>query len=157
MAWCESTDVQLAYNSLFVTDLADDDKNATADTGVIARAIAMAMDEMFSYIGGRYPTITPEYTGTVPTFYKHVCSQLAAINLKRRQGMGAGEWHESIIALLEKVRDGKAIVQGWTSSSLPDSTTLEVCSEFGIRQLDEYGEPGVERMSDGDENDPNDG
>ena len=60
MAYCDETEIRYVASTNRITESADDDKSGSADTNVIARAVAAADQEVYSYLAGRFPTYTPD-------------------------------------------------------------------------------------------------
>lgn len=156
MSYSSSDDITKAYNAFYVVDSADDDKNGSADDGVIAAIIDEGDGHFASYICGRYPHLTPDYTGTMPPVIRRKHALWCALRLPVRQGMNPSPAMDEINQWLSDVAEGKAVIVGHQDSDLAVSTTHGVKTEFSIKALDEMGEPGTSYMDDGDENNPND-
>jgi hypothetical protein len=82
-------------NTNEVTDWADDNRDGSADTGVVADAVERASRDIWSYIQGRYsatagmpPEAYTEGSGAFPIL-ESKAAILAADYLRWRQGRGA--------------------------------------------------------------------
>lgn len=91
--YCTATQVGYFLNANEVTDLADDNADQTADTGVVAALMQAASEEIWSYIQGRYSATTAmdpgNYTsgsGTYPIL-ESKSAQLTADMARARQGV----------------------------------------------------------------------
>lgn len=110
MAWGSEAQLRLYLNTNEVTDLADDDDDASADTGVLAAALDRAAHVIWSLISDRYNDTTamrPEtYTagdGTYPMLESQNCA-LARDYLRERQGGEVVENTHPVIQWAFRVR-----------------------------------------------------
>jgi len=152
MAYCTEAQIRLVYNTNRVTDAVDDDASGTADTGVIAAVIEDVDATIESYVCRQYASLTASYTGTMPKVLQHMAEKLCVARLLARQGQHH-RWEEDVMTWLKDIAEGDAVIPGFDSGNLPDSTTRLVCKEFSPKALDDLGEPYPDQMSTGDEND----
>ena len=120
--YCTPTQIRYRYNTNEVTDLADDDGDATADSGVIEWIAEEVSLELYSYFYDRYSAtaLNPVgYTAGSATYpiVESMASWLSADRLKERQGMGpetgTGAMHP-VIEWAGRVRFGTADIPGAT-------------------------------------------
>ncbi len=152
MAYSVAGDVQKAFNADRITSLADDDADGTADTDVIGNLIDDADAFIYSHIRHLYTNLDPDdlTAGTdVPNELRWASSQLAAVFLKRRQGINDIQTYEQVERWLDKVAQGEISLQAATTR-LPDSTTRGREKDFSDKSLDNYGEPapGIDAGTD---------
>lgn len=143
MAYSTASDVQKAFNADRVTSLADDDADGTADTNVIGNLIDDADAFIYSHIRHLYTNLDPDdlVAGTdVPNELRWASSQLAAVFLKRRQGINDQITYDQIERWLDKVAAGDISLQAATTR-LPDSTVRGRRKVFSDKELDRMGEP----------------
>ncbi len=110
MAWASTTQLRLHLNTNEVTDLADDDDDASADTNVLEEMLDRAAHVIWSIISDRYNSTTamrPEtYTagdGTYPMLESQNAA-LAAAYLRERQGGETTEMDHPVILWAYRVR-----------------------------------------------------
>jgi phage gp36-like protein len=154
IAYANETQVRRIFNTYGITAGIDDDRDESADTGLMAQMLSDADAEAESYVVTKYPSLAlSAATGTtVPEVLEVQASKLAAANALARQGK-LSFLRDQAITWFEKLQEGIVILVGVTESGLADSTTHEKVMTFGQRQLDDYGEGGLSDMSTGTEND----
>lgn len=109
--YCSSTQVGYFLNANEVTDLADDNADQTADTGLVAALMLAASEEIWSYIQNRYSATTAmdpaNYTsgsGTYPVLEMKAAQRTATL-LRIRQGTAEDPGTEDpVIKWCERVR-----------------------------------------------------
>lgn len=88
--YCTVAQVKLACNLNEIVDLADDDGDGTADTGVIEWAITTASDWIWSIVRTQYASDTDmdptSYTAATYPVLDYMTAQLAVEVLRARQG-----------------------------------------------------------------------
>lgn len=120
---------------------------------MVEEAIAAADEEVYSYIGGRFPTYTP--ASVTPTLcnarIRSAASWLAITKLAKRRSKLLEKILAEEIAWLEKVRDNLNVtLTGLTTSALPDSVDRLRRREYReAGPLSHEGEPAPGVMDEG--------
>ena len=81
MGYASEAGIAIVFNTFAITDAIDDNRDGSADSGLMAGSIADADYEAESYIVGRYPTYTIDYSGTMPGVLGLMADRLAAANM----------------------------------------------------------------------------
>ena len=153
MAYTDETRLRYTVSTAKVTELADDTKDGLADTNVVEEAIAAADEEVYSYIGGRFPTYTPAsvVVATCNPRIRSAASWLAIGKLAKRRGKILEKILEAELRWLEMVRDNLNVtLTGLTTSALPDSVDRLRRREFREHgPLSHEGEPAPGVMDEG--------
>lgn len=154
MSYCTEAQIRAIINTDRISDGLKDDRSAAVPAANLT-AIIETTDGIFeSYVLKQYPTLTADYSGTMPTVLQRNAALYAAGLALQRQGQRPA-WMEDILNWLKELGTTNGpLIPGFTAESIADSTHREVKTVSSIKALSGLGEPGVSRMSDGDENDP---
>lgn len=164
MPYCVQTDIEKRMNATRLIELADDDGNGAADTGVIAAIIEEADGLLYSAIARRYPDFTPTVatSTTTPKSLRSQSVSLAIYLLEQRQNRHAQADWDRIFGpdgWATQVADGRIVLAELTEEQ-PEITTDDRAKVFSDRQFereDGFGEALPEGGSGENENiDPTD-
>ena len=110
--YCTVAQTKLACNANEIVDLADDDGNGTADTGVIEWAITTASDQIWSIVRVQYGAVTAmdpaSYVSGAYPVLDAMAAQLAVEVLRARQGRRPLSQDHPSLRWAEQVRAGLA-------------------------------------------------
>lgn len=117
MAYCTLADLEDAVGSSTVRELSADSGRTTADEGIVAAAIADAVDLIESYLALRYVLpLTPEAEGgSLPGIVRRIAVDLSLFFLRRRRGSiseQAQSRFDQAIGDLSRLSKGTAYLPG---------------------------------------------
>lgn len=156
MAYTEEADVRLIANTNSVTQLADDDGDGTADTGVIATAIAWSDGQLYGRIKRRYSSYTPasRTPSTTDATLRHFSAQLAFWHLCKRQHRLPITLRDEALDWAKEVGSDEGADLDVAATNLPTSTTFDRLREYREKgAIRDYGEPVPGDVTDTDDND----
>lgn len=153
MSYCAEADIRAIINTNRISDGLKDDRSAAVPAANLTAIIETSDSYIESYVTQQYPTLTADYSGTMPTVLKKQAALYAAGLALQRQGQRPG-WMDDVRDWLKDIAAGEAHITGFDDASMADSTHREVRTSFSIKAMDGFGEPGIQKMDDGEENDP---
>lgn len=140
MAYTQEADIRLWFNTNRVTEAGDDDRDGSADTGVIAAAIAWGDARLYGLIANRYALDPDNLTpATTPDALRYYAAQLAGAKVFQRQLRGglAKELQDEALAWGAAVREG--------FEDIPESTAVDLADGPHLNRLRLFREKGIAR------------
>lgn len=129
MGYCTQADIEKQLPPAQVIQLADDDGDGVADSGVVSDCITRADDEINAYAATRY---TVPFT-TVPALIRTISVDLAIWNLHKRRGLterdAIKQGYERAIQMLKDLAAGRLSIgetpgPSETEVGGPEATTV---------------------------------
>lgn len=136
MPYCTEADLKKRLTAARVDDLADDDGDGSADTGVIDDIIEDASHEVWAAAKDRYGGEDPDgytapATDSIPRLLRSLTCRLAIQMLLARRSQHDATELQRIDALLDKLADGKRTLDAAAATRTPTSTHKGVARVAG--------------------------